>query len=173
MFLPMVLCCKCFTCVGAPPSFMIQEYKVRMMNFSKHNQLLRPLFLQFKLLICMSWIFMYSYLNHKLPNYFNSYFTLNKEMHNRCMHLASSIHIDYTRANSLQAAGSIFGGLGRSTSRSLHISEGQGAKSIVLNQGLYYIKRPGAYLKAVNNVRFIEQSFIFDTIQFILSGHPT
>ena len=56
----------------------------------------------------------------------------------------------------LQAAGSIFGGLRRSTSQSSHISEGRGAKSIVLNQGLYYIKRPGAYLKAVNNVRFIE-----------------
>ena len=42
----------------------------------------------------------------------------------------------------LQAAGSIFGGLRRSTSQSSHISEGRGAKSIVLNQGLYYIKRP-------------------------------
>ena len=63
----------------------------------------------------------------------------------------------------LQAAGSIFGGLRRSASQSSHISEGRGAKSIVLNQGLYYIKRPWAYLKAVNNVRFIEQSFIFDT----------
>ena len=42
----------------------------------------------------------------------------------------------------LQAAGSIFGGLRRSASQSLHISEGRGAKSIVLNQGLYYIKRP-------------------------------
>ena len=39
---------------------------------------------------------------------------------------------------------SIFGGLRRSTSRSSHISEGRGTKSIVLNQGLYYIKRPGA-----------------------------
>ena len=43
---------------------------------------------------------------------------------------------------SLQAAGSIFGGLRRSASQSSHISEGRGAKSIVLNQGLYYIKRP-------------------------------
>ena len=42
----------------------------------------------------------------------------------------------------LQAAGSIFGGLRRSASQSSHISEGRGAKSIVLHQGLYYIKRP-------------------------------
>ena len=84
---------------------MIQEYQVRMMTFSKHNQLVRPLFLQFQIAymyelnIYLTALFMYSYLNHKLPNYFNSYFTLNKEMHNRCMHLASSIHIVYTRAN--------------------------------------------------------------------------
>ena len=44
--------------------------------------------------------------------------------------------------STLQAAGSIFGGLRRSASQSSHISEGRGAKSIVLNQGLYYIKRP-------------------------------
>ena len=46
------------------------------------------------------------------------------------------------QTKSLQAAGSIFGGLRRSASQSSHISEGRGAKSIVLNQGLYYIKRP-------------------------------
>ena len=48
----------------------------------------------------------------------------------------------YVPPHPLQAAGSIFGGLRRSASQSSHISEGRGAKSIVLNQGLYYIKRP-------------------------------
>ena len=54
----------------------------------------------------------------------------------------------------LQAAGSIFVRQRRLTSGSLHISEGRGTKSIVLNQGYITLRDPNTCLKAVNDGSF-------------------
>ena len=88
------------------PLFMIQKKKiVRIMIFAKYNKESRPLFLQLKLLniyelnMYFTALFMYSYFNNNLLNYFTNYFTLNKEMHSHNTRSASNIYIDYRRSN--------------------------------------------------------------------------
>ena len=75
------------------------------MTFAKYNKESRPLFLQLKLLniyqlnTYFTALFMYSYFNNNLPNYFTNYFTLNKEMHGHNTRSASNIYINYRRTN--------------------------------------------------------------------------
>jgi len=75
------------------------------MTFAKCNDESRPPFLQLKLLniyqlnTYFTTLFMYSYFNNNLPNYFTNYFTLNREMHNHNTRSASNIYIDYRRIN--------------------------------------------------------------------------
>ena len=76
--------------------FMIQKKIVRIMIFAKYNEESRPLFLQRKLLnkyqlnTYFTALFMYSYFNNNLPNYFTNYFILNKEMHSHNTRSASN-----------------------------------------------------------------------------------
>ena len=87
------------------PLFRVQKKIVRIMTFAKYNKESRPLFLQLKLLniyqlnTYFTALFMYSYFNNNLPNYFTNYFTLNKEMHGHNTRSASNIYINYRRTN--------------------------------------------------------------------------
>ena len=87
------------------PLFRVQKKIVRIMTFAKYNKESRPLFLQLKLLniyqlnTYFAALFMYSYFNNNLPNYFTNYFSLNREMHGHNTRSASNIYINYRRTN--------------------------------------------------------------------------
>ena len=85
--------------------FIIQKKIVRIITFSKYRYESKPLFLSlnilniYKLNTYLIALFMFSYFQRNLPNYFNNYFRLNEMIHSHNTRSASNIHIDFKRTN--------------------------------------------------------------------------
>ena len=85
--------------------FIIQKKIVRIITFSKYRYESKPLFLSLNILniyelnTYLIALFMFSYFQRNLPNYFNNYFRLNEMIHSHNTRSASNIHIDFKRTN--------------------------------------------------------------------------
>ena len=75
------------------------------MTFANYGDESKPLFLTLDILniyelnMYLIALFMFSYFNNSLPEYFNNYFRLNKSIHCHDTRSASNIFVDYKRKN--------------------------------------------------------------------------
>ena len=85
--------------------FTIQKKLVRIMTFARFREESKPLFLALDILniyelnLYLIALFMYSYFNNNLPEYFINYFRLNENIHSHDTRSASNIFIEYRRTN--------------------------------------------------------------------------
>ena len=87
------------------PIYLIQKKIVRIMTFAIFTEKSKPIFQSLNLMniyqlnTYLTALFMFSYLNNKLPETFNDYFTNNESLHKHNTRSATNIHINYQRTN--------------------------------------------------------------------------